>query len=120
MEGGRIVQCGTPRDILPRPATPYVAEFVAHMNPLGVLRARDVMAPIETPADPDRIVAPETPLRETLALFAAADAPVWAAAGGEVVGAITPDAVFRVLAPRGGPSPAPSSRPEVSFRCSPS
>jgi len=43
MEGGRIVQCGTPRDIFTNPANGYVAEFVAHMNPLGVLTARDVM-----------------------------------------------------------------------------
>jgi len=52
MEGGRIVQCGTPRDIFSNPANPYVAEFVAHMNPLGVLCARDVMqAPNGTPPD---------------------------------------------------------------------
>lgn len=43
MEGGRIVQCGTPRDIFSNPSSDYVAEFVAHMNPLGVLCARDVM-----------------------------------------------------------------------------
>jgi glycine betaine/proline transport system ATP-binding protein len=46
MEGGRIVQCGTPqRDLSPSPATDYVADFVAHMNPLAVLRAGDVMDP---------------------------------------------------------------------------
>lgn len=43
MEGGRIVQCGTPREIFTNPANGYVAEFVAHMNPLGVLTACDVM-----------------------------------------------------------------------------
>ena len=43
MEGGRIVQCGTPREIFTKPVNDYVAEFVAHMNPLGVLTARDVM-----------------------------------------------------------------------------
>ena len=43
MEGGRIVQCGTPREIFTDPANEYVADFVAHMNPLGVLTARDVM-----------------------------------------------------------------------------
>ncbi|MEM6636379.1 MAG: choline ABC transporter ATP-binding protein [Pseudomonadota bacterium] len=45
MEGGRIVQCGTPREIYSAPATPYVADFVAHMNPLGVLSAKDLMRP---------------------------------------------------------------------------
>ncbi|SHH87106.1 choline ABC transporter ATP-binding protein [Marivita hallyeonensis] len=43
MEGGRIVQCGTPQDIFRHPANHYVADFVKHMNPLGVLRARDIM-----------------------------------------------------------------------------
>jgi glycine betaine/proline transport system ATP-binding protein len=33
MEGGRIVQSGTARDIVERPADDYVAEFVRHVNP---------------------------------------------------------------------------------------
>lgn len=45
MEGGRIVQTGTPEDIVLRPADDYVAEFVSHMNPLNVLRSRAVMRP---------------------------------------------------------------------------
>ncbi|KAG1667721.1 Glycine betaine transport ATP-binding protein OpuAA [Nymphon striatum] len=52
MEGGRIVQCGTPRDIFSNPANGYVADFVANMNPLGVLRARDVMAHDGQDTDP--------------------------------------------------------------------
>ena len=44
MEGGRIVQCGTPSQIIRKPADAYVADFVAHVNPLGVLRAADVMS----------------------------------------------------------------------------
>jgi glycine betaine/proline transport system ATP-binding protein len=43
MEGGRIVQIGTAREIIAKPSSEYVADFVAHMNPLGVLTARDVM-----------------------------------------------------------------------------
>jgi glycine betaine/proline transport system ATP-binding protein len=34
MEGGRIVQSGTADDIIHNPADAYIAEFVAHMNPL--------------------------------------------------------------------------------------
>jgi glycine betaine/proline transport system ATP-binding protein len=44
MEGGEIVQIGTPQDIVLNPASDYVREFVAHMNPLNVLRAREIMA----------------------------------------------------------------------------
>ena len=46
MEGGRIVQWGTPQDIVLNPANDYVADFVAHMNPLNVLRAGDIMRPL--------------------------------------------------------------------------
>jgi glycine betaine/proline transport system ATP-binding protein len=50
MRHGRIVQTGTPQDIVLRPADDYVAEFVRRMNPLKVLtgamimRARDALA----------------------------------------------------------------------------
>ena len=46
MEGARIVQTGTAEDIVLRPADAYVAEFVQHMNPLNVLKARTVMRPV--------------------------------------------------------------------------
>jgi len=45
MEGGRIVQCGTPQEIIANPVNGYVEDFVAHMNPLNVLRAMDIMSP---------------------------------------------------------------------------
>lgn len=45
MEGGRIVQCGTPQEIIAKPVDDYVEDFVAHMNPLNVLRAMDIMSP---------------------------------------------------------------------------
>ena len=64
MEGGRIVQCGTPREIFSNPASDYVADFVANMNPLGVLTARDVMGPAsDIPAD---TVSAETPVRDLI------------------------------------------------------
>ena len=38
LEGGRIVQTGTGRDIVERPADDYVAEFVRHLNPRTVIK----------------------------------------------------------------------------------
>jgi glycine betaine/proline transport system ATP-binding protein len=38
MEGGRIVQTGTGRDILERPANEYVAEFARHVNPRTAIK----------------------------------------------------------------------------------
>ena len=46
MEGGRIVQVGRPEQIVLDPANDYVAEFVAHMNPLDVLRGASLMTPL--------------------------------------------------------------------------
>jgi glycine betaine/proline transport system ATP-binding protein len=43
MEGGRIVQTGTPEDIVLRPANDYVRDFIANVNPLSVLTAWNVM-----------------------------------------------------------------------------
>jgi len=43
LEGGRIVQTGTAQSIVLNPANDYVAQFVAHMNPLSVLTGATVM-----------------------------------------------------------------------------
>lgn len=43
MEGGRIIQCGTPQEIVKNPANQYVADFVQNMNPINMLTAGDVM-----------------------------------------------------------------------------
>ncbi|WP_159587107.1 choline ABC transporter ATP-binding protein [Chelativorans xinjiangense] len=43
MEGGRIVQTGTPEDIVLRPQNDYVRDFIANVNPLSVLTAWNVM-----------------------------------------------------------------------------
>ncbi len=56
MEGGRIVQYGEPEEIVLDPANAYVAEFVAHMNPLNVLRGGSLMTPVEDLARVDGAV----------------------------------------------------------------
>lgn len=43
MEGGRIVQTGTPEEIVVKPANDYVRDFIANVNPLSVLTAWNVM-----------------------------------------------------------------------------
>jgi glycine betaine/proline transport system ATP-binding protein len=45
MESGRIVQYGEPEDIVLNPSNSYVADFVAHMNPLNVLSGASLMTP---------------------------------------------------------------------------
>ncbi|RWE19384.1 MAG: ATP-binding cassette domain-containing protein [Mesorhizobium sp.] len=43
MNKGKVEQIGTPQDILLRPATPYVREFVSHVTLLDKLVAGDIM-----------------------------------------------------------------------------
>ncbi|MDF0596648.1 choline ABC transporter ATP-binding protein [Psychromarinibacter halotolerans] len=101
MEGGRIVQCGTPQEIFTNPANDYVADFVAHMNPLGVLCARDVMVPAHEDIE-DR-VPPDTDIREVMSRVAASGRPVGVTGpDGQLAGQITRDSVLaKLLDPRG-------------------
>ncbi|EMY6608293.1 choline ABC transporter ATP-binding protein [Vibrio parahaemolyticus] len=43
MESGKLIQHGKPEQIILEPETDYVAEFVAHTNPLNVLKGRSLM-----------------------------------------------------------------------------
>ncbi|SFS03129.1 choline ABC transporter ATP-binding protein [Yoonia litorea] len=94
MEGGRIVQCGTPRDIFTNPANEYVADFVAHMNPLGVLTARDVM--VAGSADGLAVDA-ETPVQEIIQILKGGTLQVTENA--HPIGHITQASVLARLAP---------------------
>lgn len=94
MEGGRIVQCGTPRDIFTNPINDYVSEFVAHMNPLGVLTARDVMV-IGTANGPS--VDPETPVQEVIQQIG--DTALQVVEHGQVIGMITQASILARLTP---------------------
>ena len=95
MEGGRIVQVGTPRDIYTAPANDYVTDFVAHMNPLGVLCAADVMEPAT--GTPEVSVAPETEINAVMARVEELGRPVGVVRDGELLGQITPDTVLKRL-----------------------
>ena len=64
MEGGRIVQCGTAREIIANPINDYVQDFVAHMNPLSVLTARDVMRP--GPSAASQWIDADTPVKAVM------------------------------------------------------
>jgi glycine betaine/proline transport system ATP-binding protein len=100
MEGGRIVQCGTPREIFTAPASAYVADFVAEMNPLRVLRARDVIEPAQS--SPDRTVPPDTDIRQVMAELRDRGGPLGVVEDGRLLGRITTDTVLaRLLDPRG-------------------
>lgn len=53
MESARIIQEDVPEQIVLNPATEYVEKFVAHTNPLNVLRGNALMTPIDQVAQKD-------------------------------------------------------------------
>ena len=47
MRDGRVVQTGTPEDIVMNPSDDYVSDFVAGISRLKVVRAHAVMQPLK-------------------------------------------------------------------------
>jgi glycine betaine/proline transport system ATP-binding protein len=96
MEGGRIVQQGSPEDIVLRPADAYVAEFVRHMNPLDALKGGAVMRASgfagEGPSLPD-----SASLREIVALRQSSGLPVRMIRDGETIGIVGDEEILRAL-----------------------
>ena len=100
MEGGRIVQCGTPQEIVQNPANDYVADFVANMNPLSMLVAGDVMTGAAPGAATDEIAAnaaPDTPLTEILDTLARSPGTIGVTDGATLVGTITAHDIVKGL-----------------------
>ncbi len=113
MEGGRIIQFGTAQEIILNPATDYVAEFVAHMNPLSVLRAAEVVQRQNLPADKNAItigsalkkgtfaIAPiETPLKIIMKAQIETGLPVLIEENGTVIGTISSEDAVSALVNR--------------------
>ncbi|MEM8749857.1 MAG: choline ABC transporter ATP-binding protein [Pseudomonadota bacterium] len=113
MEGGRIIQTGTAQEIIQNPATDYVAEFVAHMNPLGVLRALEVaqVGKVAVPKTAKRfgetapqkglalIVPAHMSLKELMDILVTTGKPVFVEnPDGSIIGTASMDDVVRALA----------------------
>jgi glycine betaine/proline transport system ATP-binding protein len=98
MEGGRIVQWGTPRDIYTNPANEYVADFVAHMNPLGVLCARDVME--EVGEQTNGSVGPDDEIDDVIRSVLEHGTPVAVMENGELLGQISRKSVLKRFLPK--------------------
>lgn len=97
MEGGRIAQSGAPEEIVQNPATNYVAEFVAHMNPLKTLRAAAVMRKTESAPENCPAVEVDAPLLQVLKMRRDAGAPVVVRQNGGVVGVIDEAEIYAAL-----------------------
>ena len=101
MEGGRIIQCGTPQEIVRDPANQYVADFVQHLNPISMLTAGDVMrAGVSAGAPAAGVSAtakPATPLIDILDALSRQPGTIGVVDNGTVIGTISADDVIAGL-----------------------
>ncbi|MCP8894035.1 choline ABC transporter ATP-binding protein [Shinella daejeonensis] len=89
MESGRIIQCGTPQEIVKNPANQYVADFVQNMNPITMLTARDVMQEGASGAGGVTATARlDTPLVDILEAMARQPGNIGVVDNGAVIGTI--------------------------------
>jgi glycine betaine/proline transport system ATP-binding protein len=100
LEGGRIVQCGTAREIIANPVSDYVADFVTHMNPLTVLTARDVMQ--SGPSTATTEIGAEAPVIEIMKAIHQGIPELAVTEHGQRIGTLTAAQVLgRLVNPRG-------------------
>lgn len=100
MEGGHIVQIGTPQEILKNPANDYVADFVAHMNPLAVLTARDAMQKLAKRKANEisaRVLSGDVSLKHIMQVQLETGQPVYIEDNGNIVGRVGPSDIHRAL-----------------------
>lgn len=101
MESGKIIQIGTAAEIILNPATQYVRDFVAHINPLKILTADMLMQPIpddENALNDAKTVSPTTPIETLLSLMSEQLAPVVVIdQQREPLGYVRPNDIFRAL-----------------------
>ncbi|CAN7535274.1 choline ABC transporter ATP-binding protein [Rhizobium sp. LjRoot30] len=101
MEGGRIIQCGTPQEIVRNPANQYVADFVQNMNPISMLTAGDVMQQgVGTPENTAGVTATaraNTPLVDILDALTRQPGNIGVVDNGTIIGTISAQNIIEGL-----------------------
>jgi len=104
MRDGRVVQIGTAEDIVMHPADDYVADFVAGISRIKVIRAHAIMVPLAEysasagapPAEAPRVLESES-LSALIHLAIDADTPIVVQDGGTDVGVITRSHILKTV-----------------------
>ena len=106
LEGGRIVQWGAPHEIFRNPVNDYVADFVAGISRLKIVKAHAVMQSFEqytantglSVPDDAPLVQEDASLSELIQLAIASDTPIVVQDKGQRAGVITrPDILKTVI-----------------------
>lgn len=104
MRDARIVQVGTPEEIFLRPADKYVTDFVRGISPQSILKAKDIMRPVQQSGGnmgeflAEKPVSPDDRLGDLIARMADRSAPIPVHDGQAVIGVITTTELFKALA----------------------
>ena len=104
MKDGRIVQTGTPEDIVTRPADDYVRAFVQNISKLSLITARTILEPlakVQAVRPFDAASAPRgfatSNLDELIGLVSGTDVPVVIEDDGTLIGAVTKDRLLLAI-----------------------
>ena len=99
MRDGRVVQVGTPEEVVGSPADDYVANFVRDIPRSHVLTLRWIMRDAEARARrTGRGSTSATTVRDAVPVIAGNERPVCAVDGDTVVGVVDKDAVLQAIA----------------------
>jgi len=98
MREGRIVQIGTPEDIVLNPADAYVADFVEGISRLNLVRARSILSPLDvaSTAAPSADINADLQTLIDLALAHQAE-QLTITRDGEAVGVVTREALLAAV-----------------------
>ncbi|MFK4109519.1 glycine betaine/L-proline ABC transporter ATP-binding protein [Streptomyces sp. NPDC002176] len=107
MRDGRVVQLGTPEEIVNSPADDYVREFVRDVPREQVVTCRTAMRPATLEeAGSGPAVRPEAPVAEAIEAVARAGEPARVMDDGTCMGVVDSDALLNVVAGTGLAAPA--------------
>ncbi|UXM94509.1 ATP-binding cassette domain-containing protein [Bartonella sp. HY329] len=101
MRDARIVQYGTPQEIVLSPIDSHVAEFVQHINPLTFLTARDIMLPFNRETARVRVSAmakATTPLCELINALVKSPGEIGIVEKGQIIGSVSNKEILSHLA----------------------
>ena len=101
MRDGKIVQLGTPEELVGAPADDYVQNFIRDIPRSHVLTLRWIMREAE-PGETDGPSLPvDTTVRQAIPVIAGSDRPVQAVENGKILGVVDRTAVLTAIAGEG-------------------
>jgi glycine betaine/proline transport system ATP-binding protein len=101
MRDGRIVQLGTPEDLVGSPADEYVANFVRDIPRSHVLTLRWIMRDARPGEEDGPKLDVSTTVKHAVPLIAGSDRPICAVEHGKIVGVVDKEAVLTAIAGEG-------------------